>query len=106
MEQKGNSTIRTAECKLFWLFSTLIVIFIGLYIYFVSSSIVNVVLREEIEVEVQEAHTRLSELETHYLSLKDGIDYELALSIGFTNVTDKQFVTRKTLSVGSITNRE
>lgn len=70
----------------------------GLYIFFVSSSIINVLVREEIELEMAKLHSQLGEVESTYITQKDAISIELAHSLGFTDVSKKTFITRKTLS--------
>lgn len=85
--------------KVFWLFSILIVIFASMYMYFVSSAIVNVVLREEIEGEIVKIHSEVGELESKYLTLENNITMDTALAMGFVKVADKKFVTRTNRSL-------
>ena len=72
----------------------LLAITIGLYIYFISHSILNVVLREEMRMDIAATHSRIGELESDYLHKKYAIDKGYAESLGFTPVTGKHFVAR------------
>ena len=80
--------------KIIWgLGGTLIVLF-GLYIFFVSSSVVYVVLREEIASELANIHAETAELESEYLSLRNGINKSLATELGFVATEYKGFAER------------
>lgn len=70
---------------------------LGSYGYFVSKSIVNVIIREEIEQDLAKANSHLSILESGYIEKKNAINLELAYELGFENIADKKFVARKSL---------
>ena len=72
-------------------------VLLGLYGYFVGKSIVNVVIREELELEIADVNSRLSELEFEYIAKKDAINIHFAKEQGFHAVGNKTFVTRGTL---------
>ncbi|OGG55118.1 hypothetical protein A3D62_00720 [Candidatus Kaiserbacteria bacterium RIFCSPHIGHO2_02_FULL_49_11] len=72
----------------------------SLYVYFVGKSIVNVVVREEIELGIAKINSHLSDLEREYLAAKDGINLNLAYSYGFQAAPKKKFVNRGTSSNG------
>lgn len=82
----GQKIFRILVCTLF--------LFILLYGYFVSTSIINVLVRKEVEQSITDVNSRLSELETHYLVLKNQITLEYAYTRGFVDITDKQFTVR------------
>ena len=65
--------------------------------FFISSSIINGLVREETEQEIALANSHLSELEFEYLTKKNTITLEMARDMGFTAIIDKSFVTRKSL---------
>lgn len=85
--------------KIFWALSILIILFASMYMYFVSSSIVNVVLRKEIETEIVKIHSQVGELESQYLALENNITMDRALSMGFVKLSDKKFITRTNRSL-------
>lgn len=74
-----------------------LMILAGLYVYFVGKSIVNVVVREEVELQIADVNSRLSELELTYITQKDAITMRLAEARGFHSVKEKTFVSRGTL---------
>ncbi len=86
-------------------FIVLFVALLSLYVYFVGKSIVNVVVREEIEFQIAEVNSDLSELELDYITKKDTINMHLAQAHGFVSISHKTFVNRGTLVGRSLTQR-
>jgi len=91
------------ERRFFIVLVSVAVFLFGLYIFFVSSSIVNVLVREEIELEIAQLHSQIGEIESTYIVQKDAISLDLAYSLGFIDATSKIFITRKTLSKVGLT---
>ncbi len=73
----------------------LFLIAFSLYIYFLSVSVLNVVIRQEIDTEIRDTHTKLSELESRYISAKTKVTEDAAAARGFTKTTEKTFVVKK-----------
>lgn len=84
------------------LFSVMIVL-VGLYGFLISTSIINVLVREEVGQNIADLHSYISDLESEYLMLKNSITLGLAYDLGFTDTAKKTFVTRKTLSSKGLT---
>ena len=80
-----------------------ILILAGFYGYFISKSIINVIVREEISGDVVAVNGAISELEAEYIAHKNAIGIEFAISAGFKNLAEKKFVARKSLAQNSIT---
>ena len=70
MQRKAHTTTHTLEKRIFWTILLLLASLVVLYIYFVSKSIVNVIVREEIEQDIVAMQTEISELESMYLQQK------------------------------------
>ncbi len=87
------------ERKVFWSFLILVILFASLYMYFISASIVNVVLRKEIEGDIITTHSEVGELESRYLGLENNITMDRAFAMGFVKLADKKFVTRASQSL-------
>ena len=88
--------IHGVERRLCTCFLAFLVVLAGLYIFFVGISIVNVVVREEVELHIGEINSRLSELEKDYLSKKDAINLKFAEEQGYRAALHKTFVNRGT----------
>lgn len=72
----------------------LLVGFIFLYGYFISTSIFTVIVREEVDRDIITISSTISELEAKYLSLKNEITLEYAYSHGFLDISSKSYTQR------------
>lgn len=68
-----------------------------LYVYFVSKSVLNVVMREEIEQDIAALSSTIGDLEFQYLSLQNSVDLSRAQEFGLVALDEKQFVARHSL---------
>lgn len=87
-------TLKNIEKRAFTVLVLLVMILGVLYGYLISTSIVNVIVREEAEAEMALLGSRLSELELTYISRKNIIDQEHAHILGYTELAQKEFVIR------------
>lgn len=65
-----------------------------LYIYFLCSSIRNVVLREELEQGIASLSSSIGELEAHYFTLQSAVDKETAHRLGMVDIESKIYAPR------------
>lgn len=82
----------------------MIFILLGFYGYFISKSIINVIVREEINNDIVRIGSAISELEFEYIAHKNTINKEFAISAGFKNIASKKFVARKSFAKLSFEN--
>ncbi len=68
--------------------------FIFLYIYFISSSIITVIVREEVSGNIVAVSSTISGLESKYLALKNEITVEYAYTHGFSDISSKSYTPR------------
>lgn len=97
--------IESPERKAFWYLVLFAVVFAGFYIYFVNGAIINVVERQKIEKEISSINSRISDLESSYISLNNKISLDYAFSAGFVKVAKEKYVYRKTLGANLSFNR-
>ncbi len=71
----------------------------GLYMYFLSASIVNVVMRQEIDHEIRETATKIAELEARYVAAKSTVTEDSMGTYGFTTAPEKTYVSKKSENV-------
>lgn len=95
--------INKFEKRAFAVLVLAIFILVGFYGYFISKSIINVIVREEISGDVAAVNGTISELEAKYIAHKDVIGIEFARQAGYKNLAEKKFVTRKSLAKNSVT---
>lgn len=95
MKRKTAIATLSVQKRLFTvlLFSTIALIV--LYGFFVSKSIVNVLIRGEVLNAMATIHSTTGDLESQYIVLKNAIDVEFAYTLGFTDIDEKIFVARK-----------
>lgn len=72
---------------------------VALYVYFLSASIVHVVIRKEISQDLALLHTEISQLETAYIEAQHRVSDEIASLDGYAPVVSKTFIDR---SAGSL----
>lgn len=92
--------------NIFWFLIIGIVIFLGLYVYFVSKTIVNVVARQKIERTISALSSNVEKLEAQYFSLKSKVTVDLAISKGFTNIPPATYISRTPVAKGLSLNNE
>lgn len=103
MKRKTAIATLNTQKRLFTVLLFSVVVLMSLYVFLVSKSIVNVIIREEIQNEMMAIHSTTGELESQYIVLKNAIDIEFAYTLGFTDVMGKTFVARKSLLGRSLT---
>ncbi len=64
------------------------------YIYFLSASIVHVVMRKEIDTQIAQIGSQLSDLESHYIEAQHAVSEDIASMQGFTRTDEKIFINK------------
>lgn len=80
------------ERKLFYAALSALVLMASAYMYFVSASVVHVVMRKEIGKEIATMHTTISQLEAAYIESQHTMSESLANQKGFVKASDKIFI--------------
>ncbi len=62
------------------------------YMYFLSLSVVHVVMRKEVMQEINQLRSEIAFLESSYIEANHVISKRVALEPGFTSVQDKIFI--------------
>ncbi|OHA47237.1 MAG: hypothetical protein A2541_01835 [Candidatus Taylorbacteria bacterium RIFOXYD2_FULL_36_9] len=84
----------------FWFFVGLFAFSLFSYGYFVRGAIVNIVTRQTMESDLASLNSRVLDLESQYLKVKNNITPELAQNLGFVTATNQKFVTKNTQTSG------
>lgn len=79
---------------LFTLALSLLVALFSLYIYFVSASVVHVVMRQEAEHDIAGLHSEISRLEAEYILAQHDVSDDIATLSGYVASDDKIFIHR------------
>ncbi len=98
MNRAATQTINI-EKTLFAAFSSLALLLFCLYVYFVSASVVHVVIRTEIDQEITKIATEISELESEYIAAQHKVSSDIASLQGYTQSGTKIFIDRTPASL-------
>lgn len=69
------------------------------YVYLVSASIVHVVLRTELDQEMQQVQSQISTLESKYIAAQHRVNERIATLDGYTENSNKVFIDRSAPSL-------
>lgn len=94
------------EKTMFWGLSAIIFFSAVCYIYFVTTTIHNVVARERIETKASELALSIGQKEFDLISLKNDITLDRAINLGFAEVQEKTFITAQSVGLVSRTQSE
>ncbi len=83
---------------LFWVLGGAAVIFIGLYMALISHTIVQVLVREDLERSIAHAASSAGELESEYVRKEGGITLQIAEGLGLGTPSAKIFIAKRALS--------
>ena len=72
----------------------LFLVSIALYIYFLSLSVIHVVMRKEAVHNLNELRSEIARLESSYIEAQHKISMEVATVGGFTETENKVFISR------------
>lgn len=102
MFSKRNKKINNSEPNKVCCWSLLAILGFGLfsYGYLVRGITVNVVSRQNLETEISLMSSRILDLESEYLTIKNDITLEKAHNLGFIPVTHQSFADRNTVTPG------
>jgi len=104
--RRGNTKVlalsnKISKKSIFWMLSSFLILFSGLYLYLVTQTIINTASFGRIEKNIALINSDLSELESENLALKKEINSDLVRELGFQEVADVKFVDRN--NIGSQT---
>jgi hypothetical protein len=100
---KAYTSRMDREKILFWTLSSAFVFCIGFYMFCIHATIQNVVLRENLEDKATALSLEIGNKEFEYITMKNSVNLNLAYSLGFSPVSNKTFISKK--SVGYISYR-
>lgn len=81
------------EVLVSWTQWFLLFLALAFYIYFIATSVFQVVLRQELMVSIQEAETRVSQLEATYFEKTNAISMDTAAEYGLVAISAPTYVT-------------
>ena len=92
MRKNAHSTVYKEEARLFYAALVFMATVFIAYIYFVSASVADVVVRKEIDEKITEMATTISTLESEYIEMQHSLSSDIAEHKGFVAVHTKVFI--------------
>ena len=80
---------------MFWTLSATLFLCVGFYMYFINTTIHNVVAYQNLENEVAQLTLKIGKQEFQYISMRNGITLATAHSLGFKETSVKTFISRQ-----------
>jgi len=90
------------EKQIFWTLFGILLFCACFYIYSVNATVRNLVAHQNMEDEATGLSLSLGKQEFKYIEMRNAIDLAAAYSLGFKNVSNKTFVSNKSVSVISM----
>ena len=98
-------TLYARERKLFFVALSMLLGLFATYVYFISASVVHVIVRKEIDTEIADVSSRISDLESAFIAAKDSITEETVLAHGFSTApVEKIYITKVPSSLVLVSN--
>lgn len=80
--------------RLFYAVLSMLLVVFSVYVYCICATVVNVVVRQEIDRNIAEANSRISDLESRYIEAKQRVTLAEANERGFTSSKEKIYITQ------------
>ncbi len=94
------------EKIIFWTLSSVFLLSMAFYMYCIHATIQNVVLRDNLEDRATALALEIGNKEFEYITMKNNINLAVAYSLGFSQVSEKTFVSKKTVGYVSYRSNE
>ncbi|MEI6480035.1 MAG: hypothetical protein WCO12_00745 [bacterium] len=83
MQTKTIRHISHIQKEIFWATAATFIALVGLYVFFLASSIVNVAVRQNVNDKVVALSSKVAQLEFQYVSLQNAVTSDVATSEGY-----------------------
>ncbi len=94
-----TATMKSREHFIFMSLFGLCLALIGVYMYFLSASIMHVVVRMELEQKVGKLQSEISQLESDYIAVQHKVSADIASMQGYAPSANKVFIDRSAPSL-------
>ena len=86
------------EKTIFWSLLGILFLCAGFYMYFIQTTVHNVVLRQNLEDETSQLSLEIGNKEFQYITKRNEVTKDLAYSLGFKDVSAKTFISKNSAS--------
>lgn len=92
MRKNTQCTVYKDESRLFYASLVFLFSVFVAYVYFVSISVADVVMRKEVDSQITELATSIGKLEAEYIEMQHSLSNDIATFRGFVAVDSKVFI--------------
>jgi hypothetical protein len=92
MKRHKQTKVYADESKLFYVAIFCLVSVFVAYIYFVSMSVLHVVMRKEVDTQIAAVGTNVAGLEERYIEMQHSVSSDIASLQGFVTTDHKVFI--------------
>lgn len=92
MQTYKKTAVYRGESRLFYSAVLFLMLSAAAYAYFLCTSVVNVVMRKDVDVQISAVSTTMSELESDYIELQSALSADTATQKGFVVATKRVFI--------------
>ena len=96
MITKVHNSLYEKERMWFFVALTCLLISAALYMYFLSASVVHVVMRKEVDKEISSLSSSVGSLEAEYIEKQHSVSEDIASLRGFKKTSDTIYIDRTT----------
>jgi len=87
--------LHNREKTIFWSLIGILFVFAGLYMYFINATIHNVVAKQNLENEASHLTLAIGSQEFKYIQMRNNVTLAMAYSLGYKDVENKTFISKK-----------
>lgn len=84
------------EKTIFWTLLAILVLCAGFYMYCINTTVHNIVIRQNLENDASSLALTIGSEEFKYITMRNGVTLAMAYSLGFGDVKEKTFISKKT----------
>jgi len=83
------------EKTIFWSLLIVLVMAVGFYMYFINTTVRNVVASQDLEAKITQLNLAISSKEFQYINNRNAVTINLAYSMGFKDASAKTYINEK-----------
>lgn len=83
------------ERTIFWSLLAILVMAIGFYMFFINTTVRNVVASQDLEAKITQLSLAISSKEFQYINNRNAVTIGLAYSMGFRDASAKAYINEK-----------
>lgn len=92
MKTRKHTTAYKDESRLFYIAASCCLVVFCAYVYFLSNSIMNVVMRKEVDAQIASLGTAVGQLEASYIERQHLVSNNIASQKGYVAASTKVFI--------------